>query len=851
MPDDEDVESMWEAMQNEMMEALQAKDPRMSLENAIEKASKLEGYFNLHFRDHEGYSLLGRAVKLHLMDIIRFLVEEKMYKIKEELVIAVEIDYKECVDYFIKRKPELVSRKVLAGTVCRPGMTPVMMASLTENESMLQFLFARGAKPLQIPVYDPRETSNIIRFDSIYRTLLAISKPMYLCVMNEDPVMVAFKIAETCEKIAASQGVAKDEVLEIKQKCEQFAADFIKYTSTFDDLELILSQMTTKDLDLVAPGNPLERLNYAMINNHKDFVSNGSVQKLMKRKFYNGPLALNDFDGANILTKSLYITALVLLTPVWLFLYLVFPASDSATGKFVKSWMEMPFMRFVVNFTIYVCVVFLIVESSVNLEIFPMDKWPVIAAEWKCSIEYSTLDRFDCIENNIAYTSEQKELFKDFRSYQEYIWREGESLYTRTFTNSSSRYAADGVVLLWIFGNTYREFVTIWTDGFSDYTSDWVNCLSILLNLCFICAVSLRYSFIAAKGYIPTQLFGDEAYHALQVSNALRSVGLLLLFYRMYKMLRVTQAIGRQQVMLIEALKAGIGIVLMFMCLALAFSVSTNGILRHTYKAYIQNCLQNPDGTYSPQHFINIPCPTNLVPSSLSELIRYQDYIHVYATFFFGMFQSSAYILDIFPSYENAQEWAGTALFSLFTFLSKIIQMNLITCLIILSIMSAARRQEIQFKFSRAQVMYLFMQGGDPLPSPFNLIPSIYRITAWRNAKREAKGKMFSEAELRNVPKMRDLIRTLKLTYMREAKISLFKKQIGANQIEQLRDEVKARIGSINSSVRSVHRRTKDYEDGISAKQEGANHYTEKFEATRTRGIFNAGISSKLASFFR
>ena len=194
----------------------------------------------------------------------------------------------------------------------------LIFSALTTKNVRKRF---QGAKPLQIPNYNPREMNNIIRFDAIHRTLLAISKPMYLCVMNEDPVMVAFKIAETCEKMASTLTVAKDELLAIKHRCEKFAADFIKHASTFEDLELILSQMTTEDENIVAPGNPFERLKYAMINNHMDFVANRSVQKLLKKKFYQGPIALNDFEGANMVKKSLYISALIMLTPVWLFLY--------------------------------------------------------------------------------------------------------------------------------------------------------------------------------------------------------------------------------------------------------------------------------------------------------------------------------------------------------------------------------------------------------------------------------------------------------------------------------------------------------------------------------------------------
>ena len=210
--------------------------------------------------------------------MIKYLIEDEKFKVKEELIIAVETDYKKCVDYLIKHDPKLVNRKTLAGTVCRPGTSPVMVASLMENESMLKFLLARGGKPLELPEYDPSELNNIIRFDAIYQVLVALSKPVYLCVMNEDPVMMAFKISETCSKMSSTLDVAKDDLMVIKNNCETFAANFIKQVATFEDLELTLSQMTTEDVTLVAPGDRWERLKYAMTNNHIEFVANASVQ---------------------------------------------------------------------------------------------------------------------------------------------------------------------------------------------------------------------------------------------------------------------------------------------------------------------------------------------------------------------------------------------------------------------------------------------------------------------------------------------------------------------------------------------------------------------------------------------
>ena len=840
MPNDDDDERELQAMitglQTQLTQCLHTNNPREQLVKTLEKTVSLQDLFNLHFRDEEGYTLLGNAVRWHLMDVVKFLVEEKKFKVKEELVLAVEVDYKECVEYLIKVKPVLLGRRILAGTTCRPGMTPVMMASLKENESMLKLLFANGARPLEIPEYNPRETNNIIRFDAIYRTLLALSKPMYLCVMNEDPVMVAFKIAETCKKMAESLDVAKDDLLEIKRNCEKFAADFIQNAATFEDLELILSQMTTEEVEVVAPGRALERLKYAMIHDHMNFVANGSVQKLIKKKFYEGPVTISNFQSANLLKRSLYISALIALTPVWLFLYLIFPASNTPTGIFVKEWMEMPLMRFIVNAVIYVIVCLLVISTGMNTNIFPLDKWPVLADDRLCFQEVRKLQNFDCVNDNPAYTREQKEAFQNPQLFSDHIRGSAFVMYHETFTNTTSILLADMATMVWTFGNVYQEFWNIWSDGVFEYCSDWVNMLSILLNLCFVSASSLKYSFIVNKGYEPMQIFGGEIYHPLQLSAALRALGVLLLCYKMYKLLRVTQIIGRQQVLLIEALKASVSLFVFFFILAFSFSVASNGVIWRTYRDYIQNCNQLPNNSYATTVDVRIPCSTNLVPSSLQELINYQNFIQVSQTYFFGMFRAQAYILDIFPSYENGQEWTGLFMYSGFVFFMIIVRLNLITFLVVFSVMTCTDTEAEHFKFGRANIMYMFIQGSDPLPSPFNLIPSVYRITAWKNSRNEIRSKMFTENELWKVPKLRSLIKSYKLTYLREVKKSALLKTPGTGEIDKLNVKIREQLSHADNTVLSVDRRTRQLftdKKGVSVAVE--NPFTKKYQQMKGR----------------
>ncbi|XP_063721023.1 transient-receptor-potential-like protein [Symsagittifera roscoffensis] len=319
-------------LRQDMIASLSLPNPVDNLDKLIQKSIPLQEMFSLNFRDKFGYTLLGNAVKLFALPVIQYLVLKRQFIIKEELIIAVDVDYRAAIEFFLSVDPELVDRPVLTGTVYRPGLSPVMVAALRENETMLKFLFSRGAQHLDIPNYDPREPRNIIRFDAICQTLLALSNPMYLCIMNEDPIMVAFKISERCQQISSSLTVAATDMQIVKESCEKFAAEFISNIATFDELMLVMNQMTTLDHNIVAPGEPWERLKYAISNKHTEFVANGSIQKLMKKKFYEGPIALQDFESSNIAKKAAYLLVLVLLTPAWIFFYLFVPATTSPTA---------------------------------------------------------------------------------------------------------------------------------------------------------------------------------------------------------------------------------------------------------------------------------------------------------------------------------------------------------------------------------------------------------------------------------------------------------------------------------------------------------------------------------------
>ena len=55
----------------------------------------------------------------------------------------------------------------------------------------------------------------------------------------------------------------------------------------------------------------------------------------------------------------------------------------------------------------------MLITSGTNTYQFPLDKLPVLVAEWLSLFKYSKFGKFDCIQNNLQFTPEQEDQFSD------------------------------------------------------------------------------------------------------------------------------------------------------------------------------------------------------------------------------------------------------------------------------------------------------------------------------------------------------------------------------------------------------------------------------------------------------
>ena len=632
-----------------------------------------------------------------------------------------------------------------------------------------------------------------------------------------------FYFVQSCERISLYIDVAKKDFSDIRDRCEQFAADFIKHVTTFDELQLILSQMTATEEHIVAPGEPWERLRYAMTNNHRKFVANSSVQKLIKKKFFEGPLALQDFESSHILKRVLFVFFLSLLTPIWIFFNLLVPEQKSSAGNWINSFVEMPLMRFIVQIVFYVLVVFMTVANTVSWNAFDTGTIYRLGEDYLWFWEYADFYADYLMEIlNFYYDYTYYYIDVIAESYNEYFNNLGkltlqrvESLYQSTVTDDWFSYLTDAYISLWTFGNVVSEMVDIWSNGFRSYSSDWVNRLNFFLNFTFMLSIFLKYSYIIKQGgYYPPGLYSDNFAHPLDIAEVCRSLGMLFLIFKVFKLGRVTEVIGKPQHFLGCAFSSGAKFFAIFLCALVGFSVAQNGIIHNTYKEYFKNCLLEKGQGVNVQCVLRLMRPHGDELPIFNVMDGYQSLAKVWGDLLFTLFKPDNRLANMFPRFENPQEWVLMAVYTIYAFCLVVVGLNLLKSLIISAVLGALKRENEMYLFRRTMHYFNFISGQNVMPPPFNVFPSVRQIRrafdSVNTRRGEKKSKMFSEDELNEIVKIRSLMQRLKNTYMREYKKSSRAVPTNSEDMEMFKNKVFSRADKLVHDVTLLQTRTQD-----------------------------------------
>ena len=97
------------------------------------------------------------------------------------------------------------------------------------------------------------------------------------------------------------------------------------------------------------------------------------------------------------------------------------------------------------------------------------------------------------------------------------------------------------------------------------------------------------------------------------------------------------------------------------------------------------------------------------------------------------------------------------------------------------------------------------------MPPPLNIFPSENRISAYIQARKQVKWKMFTEDEMNKIKELRGLIKRLKVSYLRERKLSHIGDAASLTCFEDFKQTLCSKTGTVAANVRHIQKKTEDF----------------------------------------
>ena len=400
-------------------------------------------------------------------------------------------------------------------------------------------------------------------------------------------------------------------------------------------------------------------------------------------------------------------------------------------------------------------------------------------------------------------------------------------IFSITFTNNWITYLSDALIFIWTVGNILSEVRDIWALGMKLYCSDWVNRLNILLNFTFLMDMLVKYTFIIKSGGYETPGLRTEQFaHPYDFADSMRSLGFLFLLFKLFKLARMTDLIGRPQYFLGKAITAGFRFYLIVFCTLLAVTVSVNGLIHRSYAEFQQTCAQERPRRRG-EGFSTCTL-RQIIPSSREEMEDYQNWGKVLMEFLFTMFNPDSRLIRNFPEYITPQEWALVCLYVVYAFFLVVVGLNLLKSLIIFAVLDSLKHEDEMFLFRRTMHYFKFISGHETMPSPFNVLPSIRRISIWLRLKNEPEAQLFTEKQLNDVVKLRQIILRLKNSYLREHKKSSRKGHVTPDNLEAFKNSVNAKCLKLVYNVSGLQKKAEELVELNTRKKKIANKTTNE-----------------------
>lgn len=193
------------------------------------------------------------------------------------------------------------------------------------------------------------------------------------------------------------------------------------------------------------------------------------------------------------------------------------------------------------------------------------------------------------------------------------------------------------------------------------------------------------------------------AYDLLLLANATFSIGLVLSFVHASNFFQVNSILGPLQLSLLKMMRDILKFLFLFLLLYLAFGWAE----RKVYSQYVQ----------AREKFVG-----NKTEHKFSEIGGTLRFL------FWDLFgKASLSDLNTDKSFIISQ-YTGEVLLGLYSIISSLVALNMLIAMMSNSFQRVADDEDVQWKFSRTRMWMSYLDEGNVIPPPFNLIPPPHSV---------------------------------------------------------------------------------------------------------------------------
>uniref|UniRef100_A0A8C3YAI5 Transient receptor ion channel domain-containing protein n=1 Tax=Catagonus wagneri TaxID=51154 RepID=A0A8C3YAI5_9CETA len=271
-----------------------------------------------------------------------------------------------------------------------------------------------------------------------------------------------------------------------------------------------------------------------------------------------------------------------------------------------------------------------------------------------------------------------------------------------TFRGRSQSVWETSLHMVWVTGFLWFECKEVWIEGLRSYLLDWWNFLDMVILSLYLAAFALRLLLAglahvhcedapdgAACHYFTTAERSEWRTEDPQLlAEVLFAVTSMLSFTRLAYILPAHESLGTLQISIGRMIDDMIRFIFILMIILMAFLCGLNNI----YVPY-------------------------------QETERLGNFNETFQFLFWTMFGMEEHSVVDMPQ-ALVPEFAGRALYGLFTIVMVIVLLNMLIAMITNSFQKIEDAADVEWKFARSKLYLSYFREGLTLPVPFNILPS-------------------------------------------------------------------------------------------------------------------------------